>query len=61
MKWPMIRNVTMFIAGMTGVAVMTIAWLKGQEPNQSLMLLFAAMMGLPVFLHADEKKKNGGE
>lgn len=38
---------------------MTVAWLQGHDPNQSLLLLFAAMMGLPAFLRADEKDKDG--
>ena len=54
--WPFIRDVILFCGGLAGVVVLTIAWLKGHDPNQSLLLLFAAMMGLPAFLRADEKK-----
>lgn len=46
----------LFLAGLTGATVLTVAWLKGHDPNQSLLLLFAAMMGLPAFLRNDEKK-----
>lgn len=48
------RGVLLFFAGLAGEVVLTVAWLSGTEPNQSLMLLFATMMGLPVFLQRDE-------
>lgn len=56
-RWPLIRDVSLFVAGLTGAGVMTVAWLKGHDPNQSLLLMFTAMMGLPAFLRGDEKKK----
>lgn len=55
-RWPLVRNVLLFAGGLTGVITLTVAWLKGHDPNQSLLLLFATMMGLPAFLNADEKK-----
>lgn len=54
--WSRVRDVVLFLAGLTGATVLTVAWLKGHDPNQSLLLLFAAMMGLPAFLRNDEKK-----
>lgn len=56
-KWALIRDVLLFSSGLVGVVVLTAAWLKGHDPNQSLLLLFAAMMGLPAFLRNDEKKE----
>lgn len=56
-KWALIRDVLLFSSGLAGVVVLTTAWLKGHDPNQSLLLLFAAMMGLPAFLRNDEKKE----
>lgn len=56
-RWPVLRDVLLFGAGLAGATVLTVAWLKGHDPNQSLLLLFAAMMGLPAFLRADEKDK----
>lgn len=54
-SWPTLRGILLFFAGLAGEVVLTVAWLGGTEPNQSLMLLFATMMGLPVFLRSDEK------
>jgi hypothetical protein len=54
-RWPLLRGIIIFIAGLAGEVVITIAWLKGPEPNQALMFLFATMMGVPVFLQKDEK------
>lgn len=56
-RWSVLRGVLLFFAGLLGEVVLTVAWLNGQEPNQSLMLLFATMMGLPVFLQRDEDKR----
>lgn len=56
-NWPFIRAVVLFVGGFAGEAVMLLAWwLDGRDPNQTLILLFAAMMGLPAFLGMDEKK-----
>lgn len=54
--WSFLRDVILFCGGLAGVTVLTVAWLKGHDPNQSLLLLFAAMMGLPAFLRTDERK-----
>ena len=53
--WPFLRDVILFTAGIGGVTVLTVMWVAAdREPNPSLMLLFTAMMGLPVFLRKDE-------
>jgi hypothetical protein len=46
-KWPKIRDLILFTAGLAGVAYETLA-VNVDRP--SLLLVFAAMMGLPVFL-----------
>lgn len=52
-QWPTIRDIILFLGGMGGVVHETI--LTGSE-RPTLLILFAAMMGLPAFLRADEKK-----
>ena len=53
-----VRSIILFVAGLAGIAYETIAE-HGERPT--LLLLFAAMCGLPAFLAADERrKKNGG-
>ncbi len=52
--WPTIRNVILFFGGMAGVANESIRY--GAE-RPTLLLLYAAMLGLPAFLRADEGKK----
>lgn len=42
--WPWIRDVTLFLAGLAGVLHETIA----HSERPTLLLLFAAMMGMPV-------------
>jgi hypothetical protein len=56
-RWPLIRDVLLFCGGLAGATTLTVAWLQGHDPNQSLLILFGTMMGLPAFLRADEKKK----
>ena len=51
--WPQARDVVLFTAGLAGVAHQT---LIAPVPSESLLVLFAAMMGLPAFLRADEKR-----
>lgn len=55
-KWQNIRDIILFIAGMSGVAHETFT---AHAERPTLLILFAAMMGLPAFLRTDEKK-NGG-
>ena len=47
-----VRDVILFSAGLLGVAHET---LYAPEPRETLLVLFAAMMGLPAFLRLDEK------
>jgi hypothetical protein len=51
--WPVIRDVVLFCGGLVGVAHET-AIAPQAEPT--LLLLFGAMMGLPAFLRADERR-----
>ena len=54
-KW---RDPILFLSGLAGVMHET---LLARTERPTLLLLFAAMMGLPAFLRADEKAANGGE
>lgn len=54
MRWPLIRDIGLFLGGLTGVAHETILS-KAERPT--LLILFAAMMGLPAFL----QPKGGAE
>lgn len=50
------RSVILFSAGLTGVALETLYSLRfHQTPDSTLILLFSAMMGLPVYLSQDSK------
>ncbi len=51
-NWPLIRDVALFVGGLLGVAHET---LITHIERPSLLLLFAAMLGLPVILGSDEK------
>lgn len=46
------RDSILFVAGLAGVAYET---LVSQAERPTLLLLFAAMVGLPAFLRGDEK------
>lgn len=46
------RDSILFLAGMAGIAYETLAQ-GGERPT--LLLLFAAMVGLPAFLRSDER------
>lgn len=54
-RWPLIRDVVLFVGGLAGVANEALRF-GGERPT--LLLLYAAMMGLPAFLRADESKKD---
>lgn len=47
------RNTVLFVVGLLGVAHET---LVNESDRPTLLLLFAAMIGLPAFLSADERK-----
>ncbi len=56
-QWPKTRNVVLFMGGIAGVLHETIIT-SGERP--SLLVLFAAMMGLPAFLQGkDDEPKRG--
>lgn len=50
-----IRDRVLFLVGLAGVASQTVAFFMGLDPSETLLVTFAAMMGLPAFLRADEK------
>jgi hypothetical protein len=50
-RWPFVRDVLLFFAGLGGVAH---ELLLTNSERPTLLLLFGAMMGLPLFLRADE-------
>ena len=57
-----VRDAVLFITGLVGVIHEA---LYVEKPRETLLLLFAAMMGLPAFLRWDEqnereRKENGG-
>jgi hypothetical protein len=52
-SWQNTRDIILFIGGLAGVANET-AFTTTERPT--LLILFAAMMGLPAFLRTDEKK-----
>jgi hypothetical protein len=51
-KWPFIRSILLFFAGLVGVFY---EMLFVHPADPSLIVLFAGMMGLPLFLQRDEK------
>lgn len=53
-RWPALRDILLFFGGLAGVFHET-AIAVGERPT--LLILFAAMMGLPAFLRQDESKK----
>jgi hypothetical protein len=56
-KWPLIRDIILFFTGL-GLIVAE-AFRHGTE-RPTLLLLYAAMVGLPAFLQKDEKQDKGG-
>ena len=59
-KWhvKITRDLVLFTAGLGGVAHETLVS-KSERPT--LLVLFAGMMGLPVFLRQDEKRQESSE
>jgi hypothetical protein len=47
--WPTLRDVVLFFGGVAGVLHET---LSTQPERPTLLILFAAMMGLPAFLRS---------
>jgi hypothetical protein len=55
--WPFVRDVTLFVGGLVGVAVELIDRVAfGGTVDLGLLALFAGMMGLPYTLRKDEGK-----
>lgn len=50
--WKLLRDILLFVGGMTGIGFETVS---AKPVNQSLLIVFAAMCGLPAFLRGDEK------
>lgn len=46
-----VRSVILFVAGLAGIAHQT---LVATQESPTLLILFAAMIGLPAFLNKDE-------
>lgn len=53
-NWQNSRDIILFIAGLAGVCHET---LIAVAERPTLLILFAAMMGLPAFLHKDDDEK----
>jgi hypothetical protein len=53
-RWPLFRDVGLFVGGLAGVAHETLLT-KAERPT--LLILFAAMMGLPAFLRPPESSE----
>jgi hypothetical protein len=56
--WKWVRDVALFVGGMAGVAWETLSTTADARPI--LVGVFAAMMGLPLFLRSDEKRDEKG-
>lgn len=54
LSFPLIRDILLFVGGMAGVFYETV-FVKVDRPT--LLLLFAAMLGLPAFLQANESRQ----
>jgi hypothetical protein len=50
--WKTVRDGVIFFVGIAGVAHETLA---SGDADPTLLLLFASMIGLPAFLHKDER------
>jgi hypothetical protein len=55
--WPRTRAVTLFFAGLSGIAYETF-WEHTDRPE--LLILFGAMVGLEGVIRADKARRNGG-
>ena len=54
-RWPKLtRDGAIFVVGLGGIIYETL--IHSGEPREPLLIVFAAMIGLPAFLRADEKK-----
>jgi hypothetical protein len=48
-----VRDAVLFLVGLAGIVYETVG---ATGPDPTLLLLFAAMVGLPAFLRADDKE-----
>lgn len=51
-SWKSVRDILLFFSGLSGVFYETVL---STSERPTLLLMFAAMMGLPAFLRTDEK------
>lgn len=54
MTWPRLRTLILFFAGLAGLAFETFF---RHPADPSLLVVFAGMMGLPLFLKGDGEEK----
>jgi hypothetical protein len=54
-EWKQARDIALFVAGLAGVFHETIV---ATEIRMELLIVFAAMLGLPAFMRIDERKWN---
>lgn len=52
-QWPVARDVLLFVGGLAGVVHET---LVATQERPTLLILFAAMLGLPAFLQGQQSK-----
>lgn len=57
-RWKNVRDIVLFVAGLAGVFHETV---MAATERPTLLLMFAAMMGLPAFLRTDEKDRDEEE
>ena len=56
-QWPLLRDAILFVTGLAGVLHETVLT---QAERPTLLILFAAMMGLPAFLRPNGTGSIGG-
>lgn len=57
-KWVRIPRDTVLLLAGVGLTINEAVFRDGPE-RPAMLMLFAGMMGLPVFLHSDESRKTG--
>lgn len=55
-RWTLSRDSALFLMGLLGICHET---LVANAERPTLLVLFAAMVGLPAFLGMDERKRDG--
>ena len=51
--WPRVRDIALFVAGILGIAYETAL---AKSPDPTLLLVFAAMLGLPLALGGGKER-----